>query len=336
MEKVISIAGGGLAGLSLGIGLRQRGIPVTISESGAYPRHRVCGEFISGVTPSTLRALGIEELFLPARAQTTSAWFVREKFVIRHDLPVPALGISRHCLDEALRQRFESLGGLLHSASRESCVPAEGLVWSTGRRPTKGPWIGLKCHVEGLSMQEDLEMHLGSGAYVGLARVEGNRTNVCGLFRVRREIRSERTLLDYLAASDLSALADRLVAARILEDSFSAVAGFQLGWQKNPAGLFALGDSLAMIPPFTGNGMSMAFESAEIALDPLEAYSQGRTSWDDAVKTTKNHLVRQFGSRLFFAQLLHPFLTSASGQAFFASFARTGLLPFQFCLQLVR
>ncbi|HZI32692.1 MAG TPA: NAD(P)-binding protein, partial [Candidatus Binatia bacterium] len=46
--KSITIVGGGLAGLTLGIGLRRRDVPVTILEAGEYPRHRVCGEFISG------------------------------------------------------------------------------------------------------------------------------------------------------------------------------------------------------------------------------------------------------------------------------------------------
>jgi NADPH-dependent 2,4-dienoyl-CoA reductase/sulfur reductase-like enzyme len=41
--KSITIVGGGLAGLTLGIGLRQRSVPVTIQEAANYPRHRVCG-----------------------------------------------------------------------------------------------------------------------------------------------------------------------------------------------------------------------------------------------------------------------------------------------------
>ena len=49
--RTITIVGGGLAGLTLGIGLRQRGIPAEIFEAGTYPRHRVCGEFISGNGP---------------------------------------------------------------------------------------------------------------------------------------------------------------------------------------------------------------------------------------------------------------------------------------------
>lgn len=333
---MISIAGGGLAGLSLGIGLRLRGVPVTVHESGTYPRHRVCGEFISGVSPATLNALGIADLFTPAHTQITSSWYLNQRLISRQRLPLPALGISRYCLDASLRERFESLGGCLQTSSRQLCKPREGLIWSAGRRPVTGAWVGLKCHVRGLEMAEDLEMHLGSRAYVGLARVENDVINVCGLFRLRRDIRSKNTLLDYLVASGLEGLADRLRCAEICPDSFSAVAGFQLGWQKNPADLFALGDSLAMIPPFTGNGMSMAFESAETALDPLRAYSEGEILWNEAVRRAKKRLARRFSVRLFLASGLHPFLTSALGQAFFASAARAGLLPFRTCFQLLR
>ena len=53
----ITIVGGGLAGLTLGIGLRQRQIPVAVWEAGNYPRHRVCGEFISGRGQQTLERL---------------------------------------------------------------------------------------------------------------------------------------------------------------------------------------------------------------------------------------------------------------------------------------
>ena len=57
-HKPITIIGGGLAGLTLGIGLRQREVPVTIWEAGNYPRHRVCGEFISGNGQAVLERLG--------------------------------------------------------------------------------------------------------------------------------------------------------------------------------------------------------------------------------------------------------------------------------------
>ena len=45
----VRIVGGGLAGLSLGIGLRRAGVSTEIFEAGDYPRHRVCGEFVTGL-----------------------------------------------------------------------------------------------------------------------------------------------------------------------------------------------------------------------------------------------------------------------------------------------
>ena len=41
MARTVTIIGGGLAGLTLGLALRQRDVPVTVCEAGTYPRHRV-------------------------------------------------------------------------------------------------------------------------------------------------------------------------------------------------------------------------------------------------------------------------------------------------------
>ena len=61
--KEVTIVGGGLTGLSLGIALRRARVPVILHEAGQYPRHRVCGEFINGVGEETLARLGIADLF---------------------------------------------------------------------------------------------------------------------------------------------------------------------------------------------------------------------------------------------------------------------------------
>lgn len=41
------IIGGGLAGLSSAILSSRQGLKVLVIEKGSYPRHKVCGEFIS-------------------------------------------------------------------------------------------------------------------------------------------------------------------------------------------------------------------------------------------------------------------------------------------------
>src|SRR5215813_8622889 len=102
--KPITIIGGGLAGLTLGIGLRQRSVPVTVWEAGHYPRHRVCGEFISGRGQETLRRLALREQLIQAGAITSNtAMFLsgNAKSPAR-PLPEPALCVSRFVLDALL------------------------------------------------------------------------------------------------------------------------------------------------------------------------------------------------------------------------------------------
>ena len=49
------------------------------------------------------------------------------------------------------------------------------------------------------------------------------------------------------------------------------MAGFSFARPINDGGTVCLGDAFAVIPPFTGNGMAMAFIGAALALDPLVA-----------------------------------------------------------------
>src|SRR6185503_15755774 len=118
--KSITIVGGGLAGLTLGIGLRQRGVPVVIWEAGTYPRHRVCGEFISGNGLETMQRLGLREALAqtPTRMALTAAFFAGDHPARVRALPRAALCVSRHHLDARLAERFRELGGELRCGVR--------------------------------------------------------------------------------------------------------------------------------------------------------------------------------------------------------------------------
>jgi flavin-dependent dehydrogenase len=338
MEKLVNIGGGGLAGLSLGIALRQTGGPVILHEAGVYPRHRVCGEFISGASPAVLETLGIADLVQDASRHFSSAWYFRERKIYTTRLP-SALGISRFTLDERLATRFRELDGILKEGSRLQEKPGAGIVWCAGRKPVKGPWIGLKCHVSGLDLSADLEMHLATNGYVGLAKIADGKVNVCGLFRRQPKLagRGTETLERYLHAGGLERIAGRIFSAKVDEGSFLGVAGFCLGRQSTRCdATLTLGDAWGMIPPFTGNGMSMAFESAAIALEPLRGWQRGRETWEQVLSRIQSRLAEQFARRMFWARLMHPFLTTAAGQAFFTLVSRSGLLPFKACVQAVR
>ena len=326
----IEIIGGGLAGLSLGLALRHEGVPVTIIEASTYPRHRVCGEFITGLAPSTIDRLGLAPFLAHALQHREVAWFQHDQPLRRQTLPKPALALSRHVLDERLASAFVSIGGHLRTQTRADLTTAPaGCVFATGRRPARPEWIGLKCHALNLPLTAALELHLGDNAYVGLCAVGDGRVNVSGLFRQRDSlaVSRETALHIYLRAAGLAALADRLASVKTDPESFSAVAGLGFSKPSVQADRLVIGDTYAMIPPFTGHGIAMAFQSAEQALDPLLAWSRGEASWNATLNTVRHRLRVLFRVRLASATMLHPFLVKPSGQRWLATANRLGMLP---------
>ena len=326
--RPVTIAGGGLAGLSLGIALLRRGGAVTLHEAGRYPRHRVCGEFISGVTEATLGKLGIGRHLEPAMQLRSSRWFDASGPLA--SIPVNGVGISRWALDQSLQMDFTDSGGILKTESR--IVPGEGIVWAAGRVRTDGNWIGVKCHVRGLPLADDLEMHVASNGYIGLAKVEDEVVNVCGLFRRQKGIGGKDALFQCLRAGGLSDLAGRISGAAPDPDSFCAVAGFQTGRQAGPP--FSIGDAAYMIPPFTGNGMTMAFESAATALDPLVEYASGKISWQQAGGLAAKLQAERFSRRIRVAGWLHSLITAKP--SFVAAIAKRNIIPSRLLLRFLR
>jgi len=159
--------------------------------------------------------------------------------------------------------------------------------------------------------------------------VEDGWVNVCGLFRRRSGLGldRERALPGYLTASGLERLAGRLAGGTMRADSASAVAALAFDRRIASGGTVCLGDTAAMIPPFTGNGMAMAFTGAARAADPLIAWARRERSWTETVVTIRDALHAEFRTRLTGAGVLHPFLVNPALQRGLGAAARAGLLP---------
>lgn len=329
----VTIIGGGLAGLSLGVGLRRAGVPVYLVEAGSYPRHRVCGEFICGVSEAILQRLGIAEDLADSHRHSTTAWYDGDgRECYRSTLPRSAYGISRHRLDARLADRFTALGGRLETGRTwQGDFSRPGTVQAAGRPSERSPWLGLKLHVRGMETHADLEIHLGRDAYVGISPVEGDRVNLCGLFLKRPRMRGRRAALffSYLQAAGLDRLAERIEPAGIDPDAVLGVSHicFHRTWRN--ADRLRIGDSYTVIPPFTGNGMSMAFESAEAVLDPLLAWAREDHDWAGTLQAANQALDRRFRTRLATARTLHPLIYRRWGQVALQSLGRHALLPFK-------
>ena len=319
--KAITIAGGGLAGLTLGIGLRQRGVPVTLWEAGHYPRHKVCGEFISGGGQEVLQRLGLTDLLEKAGATLarSARFFLGNAVSPMRPVQPAAICLSRFTLDRVLAESFQNHGGELRENARwEGSYCLEGIVRATGRRvqalENGWRWFGLKVHARGVKLDADLEMHGSANAYVGLCRLPDDETNICGLFRARPG-NCSREPMELLRGPAGTRLHQRLAAAIFDETSFCSVAGLPLLPQRavgQPE--CRIGDCLTMIPPATGNGMSMAFEAAELHVEPLLAYASGESTWGEACHSAAANCDSAFRHRLIWAKLLQRMMFSQTIQ----------------------
>lgn len=140
--------------------------------------------------------------------------------------------------------------------------------------------IGFKMHFR-LTPQQRKDLHdhvevcLFNGGYAGLELVEDEIANLC--FVVRRKIYAScggnwPDLLTWLVES-APHLQARLAQAEPLWPRPLAIYGMPYGYlntqAKIPCGLYRLGDQMAVIPSFAGDGISIALHSAMLAVEKI-------------------------------------------------------------------
>jgi len=339
MQK-ITIIGGGLAGLSLGIALRHHDVPVVVKEAGGYPRHRVCGEFISGLGDETIEVLGLESCFSDAVTLTKAEWYDERRRLRSDQLPSAAMGLSRWCLDNRMANRMVELGGELETRVRHNRKERQvGMIDCAGRQIARqSPWLGLKCHLRSFQGGENLEMHMSPHGYVGICRVENGCYNLCGLFRNAglKPDAGQPLIFNYLRHCGFDSLLARIDQKSAVAGSACSVAALSYQSSEASGSSGCLGDAHGLIPPFTGNGMTMALEHAALALDPLLAYARSELSWEGCQQEIATQSRKQFERRLRVARGLHRLLTSEKLFKVTTRFARLPLFPFQSFYHLTR
>ncbi|MBL8294784.1 MAG: hypothetical protein JNN08_23260 [Bryobacterales bacterium] len=257
--SVISIAGAGPAGSSAAIAARLSGAEVHLYDPARFPRHKVCGEFLSPGAPALLERLGVWDRILalgPARQTRLGVHFPRTRKQCR--LPEMGWGVSRYALDRILLERALELGAVFHS--ERATAPT---IVATGRHPssaTRPRLFGFKAHFSG-PLSDSVDLYFSSRTYVGVNVVENGVTNVCGLAPEDVLARSHFDPDPLLSTDSLRArlrnhhrLMDWLITGPIVCDSRTRVC--------SP---LVAGDALSFVDPFTGTGILNAILTGWLA-----------------------------------------------------------------------
>jgi menaquinone-9 beta-reductase len=254
----ISIAGAGPAGSSAALAALECGAEVSIFDPSTFPRHKVCGEFLSPEAADLIPDL-------PSCPRIRSVRLYFEKQRKQWNLDQPAYGISRHALDRFLLEQAVLRGAVLtHERSLNPVPPA---VLAHGRQSASvagNRLFGFKAHFEG-PPDDALDLFFFEGCYVGINSVEGGRTNVCGL-APEGLLKKLNFDVDQLVSGS-KALSERIRRLRRSWDwLMTGPLIYRGGWkEESRPGIYLAGDALGFVDPFTGSGMLSAIVTGRIA-----------------------------------------------------------------------
>jgi len=109
----VLVVGGGPAGCSAAITLAGAGLTVALVEREAFPRRKVCGDFVSAPGWELLRELGVRDALRPfAGPEVRSVGYFGAEAVVEAPMPGAQSGraIVRHRLDTVLLDRAKTVG----------------------------------------------------------------------------------------------------------------------------------------------------------------------------------------------------------------------------------
>jgi menaquinone-9 beta-reductase len=299
LQDEVLILGGGVAGCAASIALARKGRDVTLIEREPTPRHKVCGEFLSGEALEDLHALGIDVASLGA-VPINYVRLAAARRAAEAPLPFPAASLTRRALDTALlAEAIESGVRVERGRSVQALARTSANLWqatlddgttyeaptaflATGKHDLRGhsrpkdphQWVGFKMYYRLSAAQTaDLanasELTLYSGGYGGIQPVEDGITNFCCVVQRRYFARAGLRWEGLLAKMqhDCPHLAMRLAGAQPLLDKPITITHIPYGYIRRATedGLYCIGDQAAVIPSFTGDGISIALHTARRA-----------------------------------------------------------------------
>ena len=301
----VIIIGGGLAGLTNAIHLSKFNRQVLLIEKDSYPKHKVCGEYISNEVLPYLNSLGIDPINEGAKQITEVQVSTTKGNLIKGELPLGGFGMSRYFLDNLLIKKAQLNGVQVLKDSVDSIVfenevftvrtkdsklyQSKITIGAFGKRSKldlkmnrkfikkKSPYLAVKIHVEGNFPENLIALHNFKGGYCGVSKVENNSINLCYITDYK-SFKKFKTISEF----QKQVVFKNKHLKKIFEETNPVfkkpLTISQISFEtKNPVEnhIIMCGDTAGMIHPLCGNGMGMAISSARLASERILQFLNG-------------------------------------------------------------
>jgi flavin-dependent dehydrogenase len=301
------VIGGGPAGTSAAITAARGGSRVLLLERGRFPRHKVCGEFISAESLALLGWLlaGAKQDLLDQSLRLSQSHVLLDGRSLRIPIDPPAASIARYDLDLALWEAARNAG--VTALAETTAQPIEGdnpfrvqtsageflaraVINASGRwsnlnlaAPAQGSrWLGLKAHFHGPVVERSVDLYFFDGGYCGVLPVRGPDgilvINACALARPG----VAATFADLFSRHPILH-----ARSRQWTPAFAPLSTFPVTFPtpRPVSGLIPnTGDAAGFVDPFVGDGIALALRSGHLAASSLLHFLRGDWALDQSLR----------------------------------------------------
>ena len=340
--KQVIVVGGGLAGLTSALHLSRFGIQVILIEKHSYPRHKVCGEYISNEVLPYLQSLGFDPFEYGAKRIDRFELSSVRGGKLQSKLPLGGFSLSRYALDNALVNKaiengvlvlkdtvldiqFKEDQFLLKLKESEDLI-GTFVIGAFGKRSnldqklhrnflkSKAPYLAVKAHYTCDYPDDLVGLHHFYGGYCGVSKIENDQVNLCYIAQYD-EFKKFKNINDFQnqVIQKNEALASIFERSEITFDKPLSIS--QISFAPKPIvedNILMCGDSAGMIHPLCGNGMSMAIQGAKMASELIVQYFEHGLSRSEVENMYIKQWNKAFKLRLETGRLLARLFTMKS------------------------